>query len=369
MVRKVILILGAALNLAVCEDFSSVPLSREEKVSLYQQARLTPGARQIGLSCAFYANIPLVTMATGINIADGSVASKEFIASIYGLRRGDFQFMSAFDREMFFELFHIPAKEVKIYYREAARGELLADAEKIVTRDLVAALDLGQFVSLRVLGDFGGSHNVLLLAHRYGNFYYHDPRPGRIVTSPSAELASKILTVSKARSKTKKRYFSSYHLVALPAPKVVSAKSRTPLDFPNDLEIGLTLEQKSAIIISLKHEEGEAGVQASFPEVDFAVAGDCGHSVIEKRLNVPKLRGVYNLTKLALNSYESGKREFLPVWVLDGAPFVVTGYSEGEETELIISDGKTRRVISLAGALGQFKKSECFFGYVSAAKD
>lgn len=364
----VMLILGATLNLGVGENFPTEPLSREEKVSLYQQARLTPGARQIGLSCAFYANVPLVTMSIGINIADGSVASKEFVASIYALRRGEFQFMSAFDREMFFELFHIPAKGVEVYYREAARGELLADAEEIITHDLAAALDLGQFFSLRVLGEFGGPHNVLLLAHKSGNYYYHDPRSGRIKTSPSAELASKILTVSKARSKTKKRYFSSYHLVALPVPTAISADFRTPLDFPKKLEIELTPEQENSITVSLKREDGGEGVAASFPEVDFATKGEDAVSVIAKSLNEGQLLGVYNLTKLALNSFHLGKREFLPVLLLDRVPFVVTGYADGEKAELILSDGNSNSVIGLVDALEKFKKSGCFLGYVKVAK-
>ncbi len=368
MGRLAILILFTTLDLLVGEDFPQFSLSRPERASLYQQARLTPGARQIGLSCAFYANVPLVTMSTGINIADGSAAAKEFVASIYGLRRGDFQFRSAFDRDMFFELFHIPSKSVKIYYRDASRGELLADAEEIVTRDLAAALDLGQFVSLRVLGDFGGPHNVLLLAHGSGKYYYHDPRPGRIVVLSSTELASKILCRSKRGSKTKKKYFSSYHLVALPAPTAMHANFLTPLNFPVDLEIELTPDQRNSITVDLKREERGTGIATSFPAVDFATAGDEDESVIGKNLDVGKLQGIYNVTKLALNSYQLGKREFLPVLVLEGAPFVVIGYSSDEKIALILTDGKSRSVMGLVDALGQFKKSGCFFGYVKVPK-
>jgi hypothetical protein len=363
--RIVILILCAALNRAICEDFPPVSLSDADKALIYQQAKLTPGARQIGLSCAFYANVPLLTMASGVNIADGSVASKDFVSSIYGLRRGDFKFMSAFDRDMFFKLFHIPSKRVDVYYRDASRGELLSDAEETVTRNLAAALDQGQFVSLRVLGDFGGPHNVLLLAHRSGTYYHLDPRTGRVVKSPSAELASKILTVSKARSKTKRRYYSSYHLVALPAPVRASGDFQTPLDFPKELEIALTPEQKSSISASLARAEDGVGVSGSFPNIGFATTKDGSKSVIKKDLGVFDLRGVYNLSKLALNSHKSGKRDVLPVWLLDGKPRVMIGYAEGAETKLILSDGNSRAVMALADALGRFRQSGCFLGYVS----
>jgi len=308
-------------------------------------------------------------MLSGVNIADGSVASKEFVASIYGLRRGDFQFMSAFDREMFFKLFHIPSKSVRVYYRDASRGKLLGDAEEIVTRDLAGALDDGQFVSLRVLGDFGGPHNVLLLARRSGTYYYHDPRSGRIVASASAVLASKILTVSKARSRIKKRYFSSYHLVAIPPRVGVIKDFRTPADFPQQMEIELTKDQKSAIKVCLMREEGAVGVAGAFPNVHFATTGEAAESVIGKNLNGARLRGVYNLTELALNSYQAGKRDLLPVWVLDGVPMVVTGYVDAEKTALIFFDGNSSSLMSLAVALGRFEKSGCYFGYVNLARD
>ena len=358
----------AMLHVAAGEIFSPAPLSKAEKVALYQQARVTPGARQIGVSCAFYANVPLVTMLSGVNIADGSPASKDFVASIYGLRKGEFSFLSAFDREMFFKLFHISSKGVKVYYREAPRGELLADAEALVTHHLANALDDGQFVSLRILGDFGGPHNVLLLARRAGTFYYHDPRSGRIVASPSAVLASKILTVSKARSKTAKRYFSSYHLVAIPPPLEINEAFQTPAEFPKSMEIALTEDQKIKIAGFLTRESDMKGVAASFPGVDFATKGKNSESVIEKDLSGIRLIGVYNLTKLGLNSYHTGRRMLLPVWLLDGTPVVVTGYTNEDKAGITVFDGARSRSISLDLALKQFERSGNFFGYVGFEK-
>jgi hypothetical protein len=117
----IVIIFSAVLGRAVCEDFPAIPLTDAEKASIYAQAKVTPGARQMGLGCAFYANAPLLTMVSGVNIADGSIASREFVSRIYGLRKGDFRFTSACDREMFFKLFHIHSKEVDVYYREAAK--------------------------------------------------------------------------------------------------------------------------------------------------------------------------------------------------------------------------------------------------------
>lgn len=356
------LIFFAALGRAVGGEFPPVPPTVTDRSALYEQAKLTPSARQVGLGCAFYANVPLLTMASGVNIADGSVASREFVSRIYGLRKGDFQFTSAFDREMFFQLFHIPAKIVNVYYREASRTELLADAEEMVLRDLIAALDNGCFVSARVLGEFGGPHNVLLLAHRAGKFYHHEPRTGRIVASTSAELASKILTVSKARSKLKKRYFSSYHLVTLPAPDEVSADFRTPADFPKELAIALTAQWESLITASLVRTENVEGITTTFPKIDFATKGN--KSMIDMNLDVADLYGVYSISKLALNSHHSGKRGSLPIWLVDGAPLALIGYAEGDGIRLTFSDGKNRITMTLADALGKFRKSGCYFGYM-----
>lgn len=364
MLLKVITLFLAALGHAVCDEFPAIPLTDAQKAAIYGQAKLTPGNRQVGLGCAFYANVPLLTMASGINIADGSIASREYVSRIYGLRKGDFRFTSAFDREMFFKLFHIPSKRVDVYYREAARAELLADAGEIVSRDLTAALDKGCFVSLRYLGEFGGPHNVLLLAHRGGKFYHHEPRTGRIVESTSAELASRILTVSKARSKLKKMYFSSYHLVALPAPKETSARFRTPADFPKELVMSLAPGQERIIAAGLARTEEGDGFTALFPKIDFANKGKGDVSLIHKGLDVADLYGVYSISKLALNSHHSAKRESLPVWLMDGAPLTLIGYAEGDGIRLTFSDGKTRSEMALVDALEKFKKSGCHFGYM-----
>jgi hypothetical protein len=352
-----------SMEIAWCQHVPFAALPEEEVARLYQQARVTPGARQIGLSCAFFANVPVLTMAGGINIADGSVEAREFAASIYGLRRGDFTFMSAFDRGMFFDLFGIPSKPVTIYHREASRGELLSDAEEIVRRDLVAALDQGQFASLRVLGEFGGPHNVLLLACRGDTFFYHDPRTGRITASPAAEMASKILSVSKSRSTTKKRYFSSYHLVSIPAPLRVNPKPLTLRDLAPKLEIEPSATQMEFITLKLSPTGEAKDASGSFPQIHFVTPGS-GRSAIRKDLPVTGLNGIFNLSKLALNSHKSGARGILPVWILEGGPLVMIGYGQGDGRGLVFSDGKRKFSLGMDEALRQFKERGCFFGYV-----
>lgn len=363
-----VLISLALLARVYGDDFPSVPLSADESSMLYKQARATPGARQIGLSCAFFANVPLVTMTSGINIADGSAVSKEFTSSIYGLRRGDFDFMRAFDREIFFQLFSISTKGVKVYYREASRRELLVDAKEIVEKDLASALDQGMFISLRVMGNLGMPHNVLLLAYRKDQYYYHDPTTGSIVIISLDELASKILCVSKARSKETKRYFSSYHLVSLPAPTRVNQNFLKIENLAKEQELKLTITQQKEISEKLQKVAGGDGVAKSFPRIDFAIFGNNGKSVISEDLEVERMKGVFNLTKLAISSYALGARDVLPVWLVDGAPFVAMGYSDGEDSKLVFTDGINRTEMSCDDALNKFKQSGCYYGHVKLSK-
>ncbi|MES2982929.1 MAG: hypothetical protein V4727_11495 [Verrucomicrobiota bacterium] len=354
----------------VCgENFPTEPLTAEESSRLYRQARVTPGARQIGFSCAFFANVPLVTMSSGINIADGSAASEKFISSIYGLRRGDFDFMRAYDREIFFQIFSIPANGVKVYYRDASRGELLVDAKSTVTQDLAVALDKGMFVSLRIMGSLGVPHNVLLLAYRKDLYYYHDPRTGSIVSIRVEELASKILCVSKVQDEETNRYFSSYHLVSLPAPSRVTQNFLKIENLAKEQEINLTLLQLTAISKKLEKVAGETGVSNSYPEIHFAILKKTGKSVISEDLEVDRMKGVFNLTKLAVSSYGLGTRDVLPVWLVDGVPLVAMGYSESENSKVIFTNGIHRTEMSCDDALKKFKQSGCFLGYVKLAKE
>ncbi len=66
-------------------------LSDAKSLDRYEQTLALPGARQAGVACALYANVPALTFVSGIHIADDSPESRAFITSIYGLRRGDFK--------------------------------------------------------------------------------------------------------------------------------------------------------------------------------------------------------------------------------------------------------------------------------------
>ena len=365
------MILSAALlcplvEIALGEEAPFEALNEEEMRQIYQQARLTPSAQQIGLSCAFFANVPVLTIAGRINIADRSGEALGFISSIYALRRGDDTLMSAFDRGMFFALFGISAKPHKIYHREATRGELLADAEILVRRELAGALDKGQFVSLRVVGEFGGAHNVLLLARRGETFYIHNPLWGKTAGIPVEELASLILCVSKARSTETKRYFTSFHTVSIPAPKEV----RKPLvlrDLAVDLEIALSEGQKELIAEKLVASPEGDGVHDRFPHLRFATTST-GQSLIHKDLAVGSLEGVYNLTKLAVNSYSIGAREVLPVLMMKDGPLVAIGYTQRDKPGWIFTDGRNKVEMGFLETLTEFKESGSLFGYIEVPR-
>jgi hypothetical protein len=174
-----------------------------------------PGAPQIGVGCAFYANVPALTRVSGIQIVDDTAASRSLISSIYGLRRGDFEFRRAFDKEVFFELFGIPSKGERRDYADLPRVELLVEAEHLITGVFEPALERGDFISLRARGTYGGPHNVLLLGRAGGKYQIHDPLTGAMRTMGRPELARNILSESKQGTKVKKRYFSSYHLVSV----------------------------------------------------------------------------------------------------------------------------------------------------------
>jgi hypothetical protein len=76
--------------------------------SLVSRARALSGARQVGPSCGFYANVPALTLVSGINIVDGSHGSRVFVRSVYGLPKGDFSMSKSFGNQRFFKLFGIP---------------------------------------------------------------------------------------------------------------------------------------------------------------------------------------------------------------------------------------------------------------------
>jgi hypothetical protein len=343
-----------------------------------------PGARQAGVGCAFYANVPALTFVSGIHVVDETRDSRAFVTGVYGLRRGDFLMRRAFDKEIFFELFGIPSKGVKIYYEDLDRKILLKQAEGLVTGDLKAALDRGQFASLRVYGELGMPHNVLLVAHGNGFYHFHDPTTGTIRRATAAGLAARMLTESKkGEGKLRKRYFSSYHLVSL-GDAVPTGKVPLRLDqLPGSLELKLDEAQRARIAKLLTpavEVEEDATVEArmkAFPGIDLAaISKPDGKalklvSVIDPELDGRDLRGLAHIAKLSLNSYQIGARELLPVWFVDGRPVLVSGYAqpEGEkESTVTLFDGKEYRSLSLSDALGAVKASGSLVGHLEVPR-
>lgn len=381
--------LFAAVGLFVtlhAQDRVRNDLSDPAKRKLHEHAKALPGARQAGVGCAFYANVPALTFVSGIHVVDETPDSRAFVTGIYGLRQGDFLMRRAFDKEIFFELFGIPSKGVKIYYDDLDRKTLLKQAESLVTGEFEAALDRGQFISLRVYGELGMPHNVLLLAHRNGRYHFHDPTTGTVRVVGAAGLAARILTESKLnRAAVRKRYFSSYHLVSL-GDAVPTDKKPLRLDqLPESLEIRLGDSQRAHLAKCLKPavaaEERESGVESwmkAFPKVDFAAitrkTGDSMKvvSVIDPDLEGRDLRGLAHIAKLALNSYQIGARELLPVWIIGGRPWVVTGYAQpaGEgESGFTLYDGENSRVMPMPEAFAAVQASGSVVGHVGVPRE
>jgi hypothetical protein len=352
----------------------------------HRHAISLPGARQTGVGCAFYANVPALTFVSGIHVVDETRDSRAFVTGIYGLRRGDFLMRRAFDKEIFFELFGISSKGVKIFYEDLDRRTLLKQAEGLVTGDLKAALDRGQFASLRVYGELGMPHNVLLMAHGNGFYHFHDPTTGTIRRATAAGLAARMLTESKkGDGKLKKRYFSSYHLVSL-GDAVPNGKVPLRLDqLPGSLELKLGEAQRAHLAKCLKPVvgpvEGQSGVEPwmkAFPRIDFAaVTRKTGEtmkvvSVIDPQLKGRDLRGLAHIAKLSLNSYQIGARELLPVWMIDGKPVAVTGYAQPEEEKdptVTLFDGSKSRVVPMPEAFAAVQASGSLSGHVEVPRE
>jgi hypothetical protein len=275
---------------------------------------------------------------------------------------------------------------VKIYYDDLDRKTLLKQAENLVTGEFEAALDRGQFISLRVYGELGMPHNVLLLAHRNGRYHFHDPTTGTVRVAGAAGLAARILTESKLNSAAvRKRYFTSYHLVSL-GEAVPSDKRPLRLDqLPGSLELRLSDSQRAHLAKRLKPAaapvSGESGVEAwmkVYPRIDFAAVtrqtGDTMKvvSVVDPELKGRDLRGLAHIAKLSLNSYQIGSRELLPVWMIGGRPMAVTGYAQpaGEdEASVTLYDGESSRVMPMTEAFDAVQASGSVVGHVAVPRE
>ncbi|RYD63286.1 MAG: hypothetical protein EOP83_12560 [Verrucomicrobiaceae bacterium] len=342
-----------------------------------------PGAPQLGVGCAFYANVPALTKVSGIQIVDETRESRSFVASIYGLRRGDFEFRRAFDKEVFFQLFGIPSKAQRHDYADLPRGDLLVEAERLVTGVFKLALDGGDFISVRARGVYGGPHNVLLLGNAGGKYQIHDPLTGAMRSLGQAELARTILSESKQGTKVKKRYFSAYHMVTVRG----SASRGNPLTIAHlseFLSLRLTDAQQGVLRAKLVTAETSTPsnveeIVKSFPAIDFAVITKTIKddvklvSAIDRELPAKSLHGAVNLAKLSLTSYQIGARDLLPVWWIDGRPCVITAYAKaweegGEATVTLFTAKEQFQTMRVSEALAKLKASGPLIGYVEVTR-
>ena len=343
-----------------------------------------PGAPQIGLGCAFYANVPALTRVSGIQIVDETATSRAFVASIYGLRRGDFEFRRSFDKEVFFELFGIACDGQRLDYADRPKADLLVESERLVTEVFKPTLDRGDFISLRARGVYGGPHNVLLLGNSGGRYQIHDPLTGAMRTLGQPELARTILSESKQGSKTKKRYFSAFHVVIVRGAPAIKGKPLRVAELPEFLSLRFSDAQRDALEAKLVSAEQADPINVeqiakSLPAIDFSVVtkatkdGTDLVSVIDRELLAKKLHGVVNLAKLSLNSYQIGARDLLPVWWIDGRPCVITGYAKawekgGEPTLTWFNKEEQLHTIRLSEALEKLRASGSLIGYVEVPR-
>ena len=360
------------------------PLSDLEAARRFRQVTLLPGARQRGVGCAFFGNVPALTFVSGIQVVDDSKESRAFVSNVYGLRKGDFEFRSAYDKKVFFELFGIQTRGETRYYGDHGRHRLFKEAEALINGVFVPALDRGSFISLRVCEQIGRPHNVLLVAHRNGIFWFHEPITGTIDTIAKAGLTTRIVTESKLKeSRVEKPYFSAWHLVSVPGSARQPGEALRLDQLPESLEIRLPKSRLERLAKRLRPagDPGEFTPESmvkAYPAIDFAVTSrEIGGkemlvSVVNRQLPAKDLRGLADIAKLAVNSYQIGARDLLAVWFVDNRPRVVTGYrgpgADGEESGLILFDGEKTEFMPIDEALESIKASGPLFGYIGVPR-
>ena len=273
-----------------------------------------PTAHQTGGSCGFFANVPALTLATGIDID----ASKSFVQSIYGLRRGDFRYQRSFDKRMFYELFSIGYEETKIEHPEGIAKAMLADVKKLITETFDAGLSKGLVYSLRIRGVFNGPHNGLLIGRKDGKYLLHDPYPG----------------VNKKLS----------------------------LD-----DLAKTIEPVREVAVGA----GVGDFIEAYPELDFAaLPGDekktKPRNVIGRDLKAEELSGLLHLSKFTLNVWVQNRRPLLPIVFMDDQPWVLVRYLETDPIQpnratLVFDNGKELLWLDPSEALVRIRKNGALY--------
>lgn len=346
------------LNVAISCFFLLCPCSAQPQQEL-------PCAPQVGPSCAFFGNVPALTLHTGVDISQ----SLEFIRPIYGLHRGDFRFQSAFQKKKFFELFSIPYTVHEIDHPKATEKELLVSVEKLIAQTFDPGLQKGQLYSLRSIGAFGGPHNILLVAKNAGKYQVHDPFPGVMRSLSRAQLAKKILVRSTAsKHELQPRYVTHFLAIAPPPSKPLAIQMLQNL--PGTLTIALTPSQRLAIKQALHPavpQQPQADVTKMFPALNFAMLpptqeGEKPVSVIRPTLPAEQLYGLIRLGQFHLNVWQLGNRDCLPVFFLNGRPHALVGYRADKLGLILQWDNGTKTAELYASqALKAMRQQEILF--------
>lgn len=347
---------------------SVATLSAAERLTWEQ---LKP-VKQTGPSCAFFANVPALALATGYDIS----SSKTFTSSVYGLRRGDFKFERSFDKRIFCELFALPWEIATVQHPDKPRKELLAHAEEVIRNNLDPGLEKGWVYSLRVNGIHGGPHNVLLMAKAKDKYVVHNPGPGKMKHLSIEQLADKLLVRSTLEeNRIKPVYITHYMSIALDRQKGEQALPLSSL--PRELSVELSPEQTDQLKSKLARAvEGDAPKKMadwmkSYPEIDFAAMQrtdeNAPRNVIGSKLAADELKGIVHLSQFHLALWHSKRRAKLPVVFMDHEPWIMTAYQNSDDANarsIAFFNGVDQRWLSKAEALKLIHGSGALVGTV-----
>ncbi len=337
-------------------------------------------AKQQGPSCAFFANIPALSLATGIDIAE----SDAFIRSVYGLRRGDFEFQRSFDKRIFCELFALPWETTTVEHPELPYKELPSLVRQVIHQRLDPGLAKGWVYSLRVNGIHGGPHNVLLLAKGESGYVVHNPSPGWIRELSAAKLATLMLVRSTSEeNRLKPVYITQYMTIPLERSLVVAPQSLAAI--PAELSIAMEPPQRAELQRKLGPAGGVPAAGKSMPEwirrypgVDFAVLQRDDETeprnVIGSTLKPEDLKGLLHLSRFHLAIWQMKRRPLLPVVFMDGEPWILAGYRAPVEQQpsapvLAFDNGREQRWMNRQDALDRIHADGALFGTVELKPD
>ncbi len=326
------------------------------------QSEIKP-APQIGPSCAFFGNIPALTLETGVDISSAT----EFIRPIYGLHRGDFHFRSSFDKHKFFELFSIPYVRTELKHPALTRDELSLRMQEIISTRIDPALDAGRIFSLRSVGAFGGPHNTLLLDRNDGKYRIHDPYPGTIRFLDRSALAEIMLVRSTAsKNQAQARYVT--HFLELRRSDKQWTEALTPAKLPATLDVTISETERKHIARAFRLNDPPladpslASRIAHFKELDFAALpprkGEKKPvNVTSENLDPKELLGLIRVAQFTLCVWDLRHRDLLPVLFIDGRPQILSLYQKdpNEGIFLRFDDGKNTVTYPLLNALERIK--------------